>query len=284
MRQKKGFTLIELLVVIAIIALLLAILMPSLKKAKQIAKDVVCRSNLKHWGTIWAVYTNENQGLLPDPTNPIFNGIRRDWIAALREDYPTGQDSISQCPNAAKYVDFGSPNNGRGGINSPYKNIMPNGTEELNSYGMNLWAYSKNCVVFDSIGEKRWGRLEATGASRNTIPLFLDSTFAGAAPHYDGYWDPMVMAAMTEEPLPENGFTSVYHGIRQFAIPRHGSSTKVGINVLFFDNSVRHVMVKEIWSLKWHKNFETNRWRTDRATIWPGDGTGIWMDKLSEDF
>jgi len=92
------------------------------------------------------------------------------------------------------------------------------------------------------------------------------------------------MAAMTEEPLPENGFTSVYHGIRQFAIPRHGSGPKRGTNVLFFDNSVRHVMVKEIWSLKWHKDFETNRWRTDRATIWPGDGSGIWMDKLSEDF
>ena len=89
---------------------------------------------------------------------------------------------------------------------------------------------------------------------------------------------------MGQEPEPDNGFVSVYHGIRQFAIPRHGSGAKVGTNVLFFDLSARRVMVKEIWSLRWHEGFETRRWMTDRATIWPGDGTGIWLDRLSEDF
>ena len=287
MNRKKGFTLIELLVVIAIIALLLAILMPSLKKAKKIARDAVCRSNLKHWGAIWKVYTHENDDLLPDGIG--FQGFRRDWIVSLREDYPTGQDSISQCPMSVKYVDYPSPIPGGGGIFSPYRNILPNGSGEFNSYGINLWSYSgtSNAIMGSDGKNRNWKRFEVGGASTNTIPFFMDSAFAGAAPHYDAviYEDGMNMhPTPSTEPLDDNGFEHVYDGIRQFPLPRHGSGARVGTNVLFFDLSVRHVMVKEIWSLKWHRKFETQRWRTDRATIWPGDGTGIWLDKLSEDF
>jgi len=62
--EQRGFTLIELLVVIAIIALLVAILMPALQRVKKQAKAVVCQSNLKQWGTIFAMYTDDNNGFL----------------------------------------------------------------------------------------------------------------------------------------------------------------------------------------------------------------------------
>jgi len=58
--NRNGFTLIELLVVIAIIALLLAILMPSLNIAKEKAAGVVCLSNLGNMGMAWHVYCSEN--------------------------------------------------------------------------------------------------------------------------------------------------------------------------------------------------------------------------------
>ena len=62
MKRLKAFTLIELLVVIAIIALLVSILMPSLQKAKELAKDVVCRTNQKHVAYAILLYVEEYQG------------------------------------------------------------------------------------------------------------------------------------------------------------------------------------------------------------------------------
>lgn len=58
--RKKGFTLIELLVVIAIIALLLAILLPSLGIAKDRARGILCVTNLRQLGVAWHLYATEN--------------------------------------------------------------------------------------------------------------------------------------------------------------------------------------------------------------------------------
>ncbi|HBG28094.1 MAG: hypothetical protein A2Y10_16885 [Planctomycetes bacterium GWF2_41_51] len=59
----KGFTLVELLVVISIIAVLLAVLMPALNKARDNAKRVICNSNLHQWGIVMKLYDTDNKGL-----------------------------------------------------------------------------------------------------------------------------------------------------------------------------------------------------------------------------
>jgi prepilin-type N-terminal cleavage/methylation domain-containing protein/prepilin-type processing-associated H-X9-DG protein len=62
--KKKGFTLIELLVVISIIALLLSILMPSLRKAKDLARQVHCLSNVRSLSMAWFMYKDNNDDKL----------------------------------------------------------------------------------------------------------------------------------------------------------------------------------------------------------------------------
>ena len=64
-----GFTLIELLVVIAIIALLLSILIPSLRMAKDHAKKIHCSANLKSLSTAALLYASDNDALTPSSTN-----------------------------------------------------------------------------------------------------------------------------------------------------------------------------------------------------------------------
>ena len=64
-RCVKGFTLVELLVVIAIIALLLSILMPSLRMAREQARSVVCGSQLRQWGLVVRTYATEFDDIMP---------------------------------------------------------------------------------------------------------------------------------------------------------------------------------------------------------------------------
>ncbi|MCX5632067.1 MAG: type II secretion system protein [Phycisphaerae bacterium] len=74
--RKKAFTLVELLVVISIIALLLAVLIPSMQKARNLAKRVTCSAYLKQCGLGLIAYANSDSG----GRIPLANGYKPDYV------------------------------------------------------------------------------------------------------------------------------------------------------------------------------------------------------------
>jgi prepilin-type N-terminal cleavage/methylation domain-containing protein/prepilin-type processing-associated H-X9-DG protein len=82
-KSESAFTLIELLVVIAIIAVLAALLLPALGKAKSKARAVSCVNNLKQWSLATVLFAGDHQGLLPKDGSASGSSTTSGWYIDL---------------------------------------------------------------------------------------------------------------------------------------------------------------------------------------------------------
>ena len=263
--RKKGFTLIELLVVIAIIALLLSIVMPALKEAKLRAQAVICRSNIKQWGLIFSLYAQDNEGSFPQSigkNNPWDRNAY--WPGATLPYY--GDGKIRICPSTRPDKDM--TNIGTGNYGSTFVEWGPLGPSSPNtwwdeypngSYGINDWCADPppgKTTYWGFPTDNAWRKITVKGGSR--IPLFLDDMYT------DGF--PQDTDVPPTQPDDHNGWS--VNAMKLYCIDRH----QRGINGAFVVTSARKIGLKELWRLKWHKDYSVDNTYTRPDAPWP-----VWM-------
>jgi len=250
MARARAFTLVELLVVIAIISLLMSILMPALSLVKLQARLAACKMNLHNWGLIWDVYCHDNDNRFPNSGN--IGWRRGTWILALRREWQTRSD-ILRCPMAVSRLE--GTNHG----DSTHSYVMGGGglgdLREECSYGMNCWLYwarPGETMIQKRPTKWNWQTTEVGGG--NNIPVFADAMWRGGGP-FDGTRDhPEDIPNRGNPPSEPDEWTGASAEMKHFCIDRHRNGR---VNHLFLDWSTRTVGLKELWTLKWHKQFNT---------------------------
>ncbi len=257
---KRGFTLIELLVVIAVIALLLAILLPTLQRVRSQAKAAMCQANLHQWGLLFNTLAQNNEGLLRD--RDAWDRCRTQQFAYYLDNF----DFEQFCPMAARRTS----STGAGGTFLAW--YCPKHPYRTGSYGLN--AYTPAYDGGERIGQAprvktRWTSIYMKGGAK--APIMLDCALWAGDP----------MPADTPPQTEEQAATQPTMGsnsIRPFCIPRHGGF----VNTLFMDWSMRKVGIKELWTLEWYPGFDTHGpWTlagsATKSVNWPA-----WMQRFKD--
>ncbi len=246
MIRRKAFTLVELLVVIAIIALLMSILMPALRRVREQGRMIKCQANLRQWGIISAMYTQENDGQFWASAD---HSPCHWWIRFIEDRYKDWKaNKLWFCPTATK------PRTDERGVTVPVLHIFnawgiykgdrlgPNGiagSYGINGYVLKPYPIGGGATQYETGVPMRDGWKTAGVSGANNIPLFTEALRFDLWPLPDQ--------------RPANNEHAAWSGnnMARCCINRHQGF----VNTLFLDFSTRKVGLKELYTLKWHRTF-----------------------------
>lgn len=272
--DSRAFTLIELLIVISVVALLMAILLPALSRARKQARAVACQANLRQWGVTLDLYAQGNEG--HPPRYPLFL-MRGAAMTGQEKDISGKGDTyagfytqgIALCPSATKPAEPDPLRpEARFSFSGSADGVSVEKCEGITGATFNAWTITFPEPAFRaSYGYNRWVFFHLSGnekelqyallhlrqprsvdvlavKNRASIPVFLDGKIPYESPRDTG--------------APPGS---------SFCIDRHLAC----VNAVFLDWSVRRVGLKELWTLKWHQSFNTaNEW-TKAGGVQPED-------------
>ena len=230
----------------------MSILMPALSRARKQARAVACQSNLKQWGLSYAMYCDDNNGCFFSGEGVGHGQYWRDTMRPYAKNV-----KMWLCPQATKAEGGGVPTQTYRAWK--YQN-------DVGSYGLNGWVLNPGNFVWRTPASDYWRTSRVKGASN--IPVFTDMWYVDAWPRDD---DEEYDRETGPGDHPDD------NEMRRVCVNRHDGFIKV----LFMDWSVRRIGLKELWTLKWHKTFNTRNTHTIAGGAWPEDWEQ-WMRRFKD--
>lgn len=267
MTKHSKFTAIECVVIVGCLVIVALIIAAASEEERPQSMQVGCLRNLHCWASVFQSYTQDHEG---DFNQGINRGPKGLWMNALLPYYENQKDLLL-CPATSR------PPKGEAKVGTFIawqRDVAIPGEDKhrfISSYGINAWTNKlPDTQGFPSPTSQWFWQTTRNVSEPNRVPVFGDAIWNNAWPR------------ATDAPAPcsiDVGWPKdkKMDEMNRFCIDRH----KGRVNLLFMDGSARRVGLKDLWTLKWNRKFDTAGPWTQAGGAGPQDWPQ-WMQNFKD--